>query len=320
MNIPSMKYRNLGRTALKVSILSLGTGGPNRLGQRSGLLEPHISRLIRRALELGVNFIDTAPSYGQSESILGRVLREVRRDSYILATKFSPVLNREICSPEQFSISVERSLKRLRVEYIDILQFHRVLPDFYHHVVERLAPIALQLQEQGKLRFLGITESTLKDYNHKTLKMALDNCLFDTIMVGYNFMNPYAEEHILPTAQKKNIGVICMVALRQLIRCQKHLKTNIVYTKERGIIANHDPIEVDPLQSIIGKRVLPLPTLGYKYVAAHPAVATVLTGTADTKHLEDNARSILGPPLAERDVEILRGIFSRVENACTMIG
>ncbi len=307
-----MKYRKLGRTGLKVSILSLGTGGPNRLGQRSGLLEPHISRLIKRALELGINFIDSAPSYSESESVLGRGLREVQRDSYILATKFSPVLNGVICSPELFSTSVERSLKRLKVECIDLMQFHRVLPEFYHQVVERLMPIALKLQKEGKFRFLGITESTLKDYNHKMLTMVLDDSFFDTIMVGYNFMNPLAEYRLLPTAQKKDIGVICMIPVRHLIRCPEHLKTNIAYAKERGIITNGDLPDDNPRQWIIEGRVLPLPAVGYKYVAAHPAVATVLTGTANINHLEDNVCSILGPPLPERDVERLRSIFSRV--------
>src|SRR5712691_4577922 len=86
-----MKYRTLGRTGLRVSLVGLGTGGPSRLGQGSGVPEPEAHRLVRRALELGINFIDTAAGYGESEAILGRALQGVPQDACGIATKFSPL-------------------------------------------------------------------------------------------------------------------------------------------------------------------------------------------------------------------------------------
>src|SRR5438132_14378866 len=86
-----MKHRKLGRTGFRVSLVSLGTGGPSRLGQGSGVSEPEANRLVRRALELGVNMIDTAAGYGESEAILGRALRGVPPAACRIATKFSPL-------------------------------------------------------------------------------------------------------------------------------------------------------------------------------------------------------------------------------------
>ena len=84
-----MHYRTLGRTGLKVSLLSQGTGGPSQFGQNRGLLQAEQDRLIRRCLDLGINLFDTHESYGDSEAILGRALDGVPRDDYILVTKWA---------------------------------------------------------------------------------------------------------------------------------------------------------------------------------------------------------------------------------------
>src|SRR5437870_1026053 len=85
-----MLYRTLGRTGLRVSVASLGAGGPSRLGQQTHGDEAQSQRVIHRALELGINLFDTAANYGDSEAILGRALGAVPRDRYFIATKFSP--------------------------------------------------------------------------------------------------------------------------------------------------------------------------------------------------------------------------------------
>ena len=85
-----MDYRTLGRTGLEVSRVSLGTGGPSRLGQRTHGDEQQSHRVVQRALDLGINLIDTAANYSDSEEILGRALKSIPRDRYILGTKFEP--------------------------------------------------------------------------------------------------------------------------------------------------------------------------------------------------------------------------------------
>ena len=84
-----MQYPTLGRTGLKVSLLSQGTGGPSQFGQKRGLLQVEQNRLIHRCLDLGINLFDTHESYGDSEAILGRALDGVPRDDYILVTKWA---------------------------------------------------------------------------------------------------------------------------------------------------------------------------------------------------------------------------------------
>jgi L-galactose dehydrogenase len=293
-----MHYRILGRTGLRVSLLSLGSGGPNRLGQRSGLLYPHIERLIHRSIDLGINFFDTSPTYGDSETILGRVLREASRHSYFIATKFSPIKKETICTPEQFTVSVETSLKRLRVETIDLMQFHRLSVGSYRKVIDRLLPTAEILQKQGKFRFLGITESTSEDCHHDMLSMALTDDIFDTIMVGYNLMNTTAELDLLPICRHKSVGVICSVAVRPLLRRPDYVKKKIDDLKVLGVTVREDLPTYNPLGRLIDKEeTLSLPAIGYKYVAAHPDITTVLTGTTNISHLEENACAILSPSL-----------------------
>ncbi|MCY4352872.1 MAG: aldo/keto reductase, partial [Gemmatimonadetes bacterium] len=79
-----MEYRILGRTGLKVSIIGIGGGGPTQMGQKTGVDQAGVNRLVQRALDLGINFFDTAAAYGESETILGNALKGVPRDDYIL--------------------------------------------------------------------------------------------------------------------------------------------------------------------------------------------------------------------------------------------
>ena len=109
-----MIYRRLGRTNLSVSLLSLGTGGARRLGQAMGMTLLDQQRLVHHAMDLGVNLVDTAEQYGESESILGRCLRGIPRNQYFLSTKWAPRIGEEfVPNPVALQASVERSLQRL---------------------------------------------------------------------------------------------------------------------------------------------------------------------------------------------------------------
>ncbi|MGH7849880.1 MAG: aldo/keto reductase, partial [Thermodesulfobacteriota bacterium] len=133
-----MQYRELGQTGLVVSALSLGCGGVIGLGQRRFKLPQLIVDLIRNALDIGINLFDTAPSYGESEVVLGEVLRNIPREKFIIATKIHPVAQGRILEPGEIVGSLERSLKKLRVDTVDILQFHAVMPHTYRAVVDSL--------------------------------------------------------------------------------------------------------------------------------------------------------------------------------------
>ena len=307
-----MEYRTLGRTGLRVSVLGIGTGGPSQFGQSTGVPEADVARMVRRALALGVNFFDTAAGYGESEAILGRALTGVPREDYVLATKVQVARDEWTSSPDDVVACVERSLARLRVDVIDIMQFHGVTPEDYARTMEIFLPVMARLQEQGKFRFLGVSETYSQDPGHEMFPMALADDHFDAAMVGYNMISPTAEHRVLPMCLEKNVGVICMVAVRRALSRPDVLAERIAYAKEKGLIARDSVPDDDPLGWLVKGHVASLPAAAYKYVASHPAMGTVLTGTANLEHLEANVRAILGPPLPDEDMVRLRGIFGAV--------
>jgi aryl-alcohol dehydrogenase-like predicted oxidoreductase len=300
--------------------MGLGTGGPSALGQSSGVPEQDARNVVRRALDLGINLIDTAAAYRESEGILGRALRGLPRDSYVLCTKFGPVRDRStraasgtdqapLRSVQEMIDSLERSLQRLQTSYVDVFQLHGVPPDWYAAVRDRFVPVMKRLQEQGKFRFLGITETFANDDHHEALRQALADDLYDTMMVGYNLLSPMPEEHVLPEAQRRDVGILVMCAVRRAIGRPDRLEALIADLKSRGELAADAVPAKDPLGWLVHDHVDAVPSAAYKFAAGHPAVSCVLTGTANIHHLEDNVRAILGPPLADTDRRRLLDLF-----------
>lgn len=313
----AMQYRRLGRTNLQVSVIGLGTGGPSQLGQSSGVAEAEAHRVVRRALDLGINLIDTAANYRESEAILGRALRGVPRDSYILCTKFrADRASREgegpgpaFKSEQELVDSLERSLQRLGVDYVDLFQFHGVLPEHYDTVRDRFMPVARRLQEAGKCRFLGLTESFGADEERETLRRTLADNLFDTVMVGYNLLTPGPERDVLPLAQRHDVGVLVMCAVRRKIGRPEQLAASIATLKASGALAPDALPDDGPLAWLLHDGVDSVTTAAYRFAAGHPAVSCVLTGTANTAHLEANVRGILGGALPDADRQRLLAVF-----------
>ena len=307
-----MQYRILGRTGLKVSVLGIGTGGPSNFGQSTGVPEADVARLTRRALDLGINFFDTSAAYRESEAILGRALEGVPRDRYILATKFHTVSPSGLITPDQLTESVEESLKRLKVNEVEVMQFHGLDPPYYREAVDTLLPTLHNLKEQGKFRFIGVSETYLRDPKHEMFPMALREDWMETAMVGYNLISPTAEQEVLPGCLDKNMGVIGMVAVRRALSQPELLEERIRDAKSRGLIAHDLVADKDPLSWLVKDHVKSLPAAGYKFAAMNPAIHTVLSGTANIDHLEANVEAITGPPLPEEDRERLRAIFGEV--------
>src|SRR5690348_1402885 len=126
-----MEYRRLGRTGLEVSVLGLGSGGASRLGQRYHLAADEIAALVRHALASGVTMIDTAPGYGESETLLGQALGGVPRASYVLCTKFRPTTADQLRPTGELRASLGASLTALHTDYVDVLYLHGVAPGSY---------------------------------------------------------------------------------------------------------------------------------------------------------------------------------------------
>lgn len=307
-----MLYRTLGRTGLRVSLLGIGTGGPSNFGQRSGVPEADIQRLVRRALDVGVNIFDTAAGYRESEAILGRALKGVPRDEYYLATKFTPEQDGEIASAADVVASVERSLKSLRTDYVEVLQFHGVRAQQYHATMERLLPAALKLRDQGKCRWLGITEQYGEDGAHEMLQMALKDNHFATAMVGYNVLNQSADHLVYPQCLEHNVGVFIMFAVRRVLATANRLEETVADLKRRGLLKADALPDRQPLDWLIHGDVDSIPSAAYKFTAMHPATSTVLSGTANLEHFESNLRALANPMLPSADYGRLQELFGHI--------
>jgi L-galactose dehydrogenase len=310
-----VQYRRLGRTGLDVSLVSLGTGGPSNFGQRSGLDFEAQRGLVHAALDLGVNFFDTAAAYRDSEELLGRALQGVERDRYYLATKCSPFQpgDRNVLVPaEEVERQCERSLRRLQVDCIDLYQVHGVVPAAYDAVVERLYPALDRLRAQGKIRFVGLTELFFSDPRHQMLERAAPSGLWDSVMLKYGVLNMWAEQRVLPLCIEHDVGVLNMASVRVKLTRPDELQALLTDWRERGLLPAGALTGADPLDWLIHDHVDSIISAGYKFAAAHPAITTVLTGTSSREHLRSNAAAILGEPLPDVDMRRLRDLFGGI--------
>jgi L-galactose dehydrogenase len=324
-----MEYRRLGRTGLNVSVISLGSGGENRLGQSRHTSPRSIHQLVRHALELGINFFDTASTYEHSESLLGAALRGVPRENYYLATKVPPVSAHRLMSAAEARRLVERSLQSLGVEELDILQLHRVTAETYAETRDRLMPELQKLRAEGKVRYLGITESSRRDEQHRMLERALRDDLFDTVMVAYHLANTTAEDKIFPLAQAHDAGVIGMAAARHQVfrsavtrlRLFSRTMTSLVMSppswerlkirlqEGRSLLLRPGPKWTPPVSRAGGGSPLVLPAAAYTFAVSQPAIATVLTGTTEVAHLEQNVAAALAPAMTLQEIKQLRALL-----------
>ena len=310
-----MEYRILGRTGLRVSLASFGTGGPSQFGQNKGLEQRQQTALVRRCLELGVNLFDTHEGYGDSERILGEALRGAARDSYHLVTKWSyhsgGGVGRDAAA---FADSVERSLGRLNTDYVDVMMIHGILAAEYDDVVERFMPTLERLQAQGKVRFKGFSTRYIADPGQEILPVALraNPELWDVVMLKYGILNQIAAKEALPLAMEHGVGVLNMASVRIKLPVPALLEELIAEWKDKGYIAGDSLPARDPLGWLAHGDVDSVVSAAYKFAAEHAAVSSVITGTSSMEHLEANIAALEEPRLPEEDSARLKCLFGDV--------
>ena len=310
-----MEYRTLGRTGLTVSLLSQGTGGPSQFGQRRGLVQDEQNRLIRRCLNLGINLFDTHEMYGDSEEILGRALAGVRREDYVLVTKWAyPRDGDATGDPDELARSVERSLRRLNTDYIDVMLFHGLLAEHHSMVVDRYMPVLQRLRERGLVRHRGFSLRFIDDPAQRGAMEGLTKApeLWDVIMLKYGILNQYAAKKILPLAAKHNVGILNMAAVRIKLPNPKLLEETIADWKARGLVPVDALPDKMPLDWLIHGDVDSVVAAAYKFAADHPAISSVITGTSNLAHLESNVRAMENPTLYPADRARLAELFGHI--------
>jgi L-galactose dehydrogenase len=310
-----MIYRTLGRTGLKVSLVSYGSGGPSKLGQNTGLSSNDQDILVHKCIDAGVNLFDTSEAYGDSESILARGLKGVARDSYLLATKCRYLDRGGVMrTPEEIARSIENSLLRLQADCIDVLQFHVFNSRHYFDVVEQHYPVLKRFQEQGKIRFIGFSEQFKVEHDHKGVVLALESHpeLWDVIQLKYGILNQTAADKALPLAMEHNVGIVNMASVRIKLVRPELLREQIAEWKDQGLIPQKAVSDDAPLDWLIHDDVDSVISAGYKFAADHPGISTVLTGTSSVEHLEDNLKALEEPTLAEDDKRRLQELFGEI--------
>ncbi len=305
-----MRYRTLGNTGVRVSELSMG----GLFVSSHGAEREEGCQAVRRALELGVNYIDTAPGYHDSEDVLGLALEGVEQP-YILSTKLSR-RGQDAFDPRDRDAllrSVEESMRRLQRDHINILMIHE--PDrpgqydwfedwerFHGPVCEVLA----DLKSEGTISYTGLGGTTAY-----TLPHIIATGDYDVVLTAFNYSLLWQEALIavIPEAEKQDMGIVVGSPLQQgaLARC---------YTEEveRGARWLSPPRreQYQRLYALVRELDMTLPELALRFVLSHPSVSTTLMGARSVAEVEQNVECVEAGPLPQE-------VLDRIEPIAAMV-
>jgi L-galactose dehydrogenase len=289
-----MIYRQLGQTGLEVSIISFG-GGP--LGSEYGAIDTQTGiRAVHAAIDRGVNFIDTSPYYGRtlSETRLGQALIG-KRDKVILATKGGRYdFALFDFSADRLRRSVEESLTRLQTDVIDLYQLHDIEFVPTQQIIEESLPTLYQLRDEGKIRFIGIT-----DYPLRLLQQVAEQREVDTILsyCHYNLMNTMLAQELMPFTRERGIGLINASPLHMGV-----LSVGGAQAWHPAPQSVHD--KGQEAAAFVRERGGDITTLALQFVLQNPDIDTTLVGMRTEEEVEQNL-SVIG---TEPDAELLTAV------------
>ncbi|MEO7934600.1 MAG: aldo/keto reductase [Chthoniobacterales bacterium] len=292
-----MQYRKLGKTGLDVSVLAFGGSSLGSVFKE--IDESEGIRTVHVAIDNGINLIDTAPFYGltKAETVLGKALREIPREKYLLASKVARYGYKQAdfdFSPERVTRSIDESLARLGVDYIDFIQVHDMEFGDMDYIVNETIPALKKVQETGKVRYVGISSLPLKLQRYVLERTEVDQiqsychyCLNDTQLADF-----------LPFLEERGVAIFnsAPLAMRLLsdegppdwhpapAELQAHAADAALYCREHG--------------SNIGK-------LALQFSVANPRIPTNIVGTANPQRILQNIREIEEP----LDEELLAGVL-----------
>lgn len=308
-----MEHTILGRTGLRVSVAGLGCGGNSRLGQADGTSRAHSVGIVRKALDLGVNFLDTAAAYG-TEAVVGEAIGGVARDAVVVSSKTLIARGGELMTVAEVVASLERSLRALRTERIDIFHLHAVPPPLYEQARETLVPALLKERAKGKFDHLGITETAPNDPQHRMLGRAVHDPVWEVVMLAFHMMSQNARAEVFPHTMANRIGTLLMFVVRSLFSRPGRLQETMRRLAAEGRVPRSLAESDDPLGFLVHEGgASSVIDAAYRYARHEPGADVVLFGTGDSDHLASNIRSILAPPLPAADVARLNQLFGALE-------
>lgn len=300
-----MQHRPLGRTGMDVTDIGLGA---LEIGRPWGLksaedpgLPPaleEVDRLLRKALDLGINFIDTAAAYEDSEERIGQTIPD-RRDDYYLATKFGEDFKTGVGSDYNFSASraqwfLERSLKRLKTDYVDLWQIHCGPNELETVTSDETMGAMLRAKEAGKTRFLGVSTGSVE-----ATMAAIRTGVYDTLQLTYNIFDRTMEHEVFPAAQAAGMGVIIKWPLGGGTLTSKYdrLDADQASRKEQSV----------RLKAVAARHGMSLADMALRFILSQEAVSSIIAGTRRVEHLESN--------VANSGKSLDRGIIEEIDAA-----
>jgi hypothetical protein len=290
-----MEQSRLGNTGIEVSRLGAGLA---EIGSQLTLAEEkHASQILNLALDSGINFLDTAACYGISEELIGRTVAH-RRDEYILATKAGHIAG-DYQGPswtaETVRHSIERSLRRLQTDHLDLVQLHSCSVEILERgeVIEAL----LDAKQAGKTRFIGYSG------DNDAARWAVEHEVFDTLQTSFNLVDQQARKELFPLAREKGMGIIAKRPIANAAWGRESSPSFYAneYHRRAQILEDMGPVPGDPGNPIV---------LALGFVLAHEAVNTAIVGTSDRDHMQANIRWVEEElPIAEEAVADLEARF-----------
>ncbi|HEY8498935.1 MAG TPA: aldo/keto reductase [Limnochordales bacterium] len=312
-----MHYRTLGRTGLRVSEIGFGAWGIGK-DMWVGAEDDESIRALHRAIDLGVNFIDTALAYGDghSERLVGQVVRS-RSERVYVATKVPPkngqwparpgVPADEVFPAPYVMACAEQSLRNLGLDAIDVLQFH-VWSDEWVGQGSWLEAVE-RLKREGKIRFFGIS---INDHEpHNALRL-VESGLVDTVQVIYNIFDQSPEDRLFPACQAHRVGVIVRVPLDEGGLTGRITPETTFPEGDwrnryfRGERKREVYERVQRIARDLGIGLEQMPEVALRFTLSHPAVSTVIPGMRSVRNVEANCRVGDGRGLPPEQVQRLR--------------
>ena len=289
-----MKYRRLGKTNLKVSIVGIGTW------QYSGewgkiFSQDDVNMIISRARELGINFIDTAECYGHhaSEKLVGNAIKS-DRDKWIIATKFGHHFHNNFDRTDERTASdaikqLEDSLRALKTDYVDLLQYHSICNEDFDD--DELQHALIKLKEQGKVRHIG---SSISPPDNIYQTNCADKAELETIQVIYNRLERSAEKEVLPACIRQNLGVIARVPLASGYLSGKYKPGTDFgkgHVREMWKKPGADELlkEVEKIAQHEVPQGIPMAAWALAWCLQNPAISIVIPGCMNPQQVEQNA-------------------------------